>query len=428
MYDLIIIGAGPAGMAAAECAAKNNLKTALIEKNALGGTCLNCGCIPTKTYLNTTGLFNKIKKAKNIGVINTEAVSVDFSLINKQKEELLNRLRGGLEFFVKAQKIDLFKEAAEMISPNQIKLASAVLEGKHILIAAGSYPKELPAIKFDGKKIISSTEALNLTSLPNNILIIGGGVIGCEFAEIFSSLGVKVEIVEVAEGLLSGIDREAARKIETVFKKKGVKVSVRADPLRLDFNLYEKILLCVGRSADTDFLKDFNINKERGRIIVNDYLQTSFPNIYAAGDCIGGYQLAHAASYEGRLVVRNILNGNKEKADYRVVPFGVYTSPEIASCGLSEEVARKNFTEVHIRRLDFLKLGMSYVIDEPDGFIKIITDGADNILGASIIGPKATEIIHVLTLAIKNSVKASQIRDTIFAHPTISEGILEALL
>ena len=428
MYDLIIIGAGPAGVAAAEYAARNGFKTALIEKEALGGVCLNSGCIPTKTILHTTKLFSQFKKSSKFGITCAQGPEIDLSRLGQRVKEVNTQLRAGLDFLVKSNKIDLFNAEAGIVSPVQVKAGDKILETRHILIACGSKPIELPKIKFDGKKIISSSEALDIREVPKKLLIIGGGVIGCEFAEIFLSLGSLVEIVELTSNLLPGIDKEAARRIESVFKKKGVKLSLNTDASALNFTDYDKVLLCVGRAPYSDCFPGLDIKKERSRILVNEYLQTSAPDIYAAGDCIGGYLLAHAASYEGRLSVQNMLSGNTRKADYKAVPSCIFTNPEIACVGLSEEDARKKEREVVIKKFDFRALGMAYVFDETDGFVKIIADKEENILGASIVGHKASELIHVLALAVNNGLKLSQARDTIFAHPTVSEAIAETLL
>lgn len=426
MYDLVVIGAGWAGFSAASYAAKNGFKTALIEKDAIGGTCLNYGCIPTKAILNTTKLFSQFKKSAKFG-ITVSAPSLDLSRLNQRKNEVVSQLRSGLEFLIKSNKIDFLKGEAEIISPNQVKVDGKVLEAKYILIATGSRPMELPKIKFDGNTVISSTDALSLPEMPKKALIIGGGVIGCEFAEVFISCGAEVEIVELTGNLLPGVDKEIAKRLEVILKKRGAKISLNTDATALPFSDYGKVLLCVGRTACSDCFKDLSIQRERGKITVNEYLQTSIPNIYAAGDCIGGYLLAHVASYEGRLAVKNMAEGNKQKTDYRAVPAGIFTNPEIACVGLSEEEARKNSSDIIVKKFDFRSLGMSYVIDEPDGFVKIISDKKENLLGASIIGPKATELIHVLALALHNRLTISQIRDTIFAHPTISEAIAETL-
>ena len=426
MYDLIVIGAGWAGFSAAEYAAQAGFKAALIDKDLLGGTCLNYCCIPTKTILNTTKLFSQFKKSDKFG-INCGQIDIDLIRLNQRVKEINSQLRSGLEFRLKSRKIDFFKSPAELISPHQVKVEGSALGAKYILIATGSRPIELPRIKFDGIKIISSAEALELSSVPNKILIVGGGVIGCEFAEIFSSLGSNVEVVELTSGLLPGIDKEVAKKLEIILKKKGVKVSLNTDAATLDFGAYDKILLCIGRAPNSDCLGNVEVKKERNRILVNEYLQTNIPNIYSAGDCIGGYLLAHIASYEGRLAVKNMFGANKEKANYRAVPSAIFTNPEIAVVGLSEEDARKNFGEIIIKKFDFRGLGMSYILDEVEGLVKIIADKDENLLGASIIGPKASELIHVLTLALKTQMKLAQVRDTIFAHPTISEAIADAL-
>lgn len=428
MYDLIIIGAGPAGIAAAEYAARHGFKTALIEKEALGGVCLNSGCIPTKTILNTTKLFSQFKKSAKFGIDCAQEPRIDLSRLGQRVKEVSAQLRAGLDFLVKSNKIDLIFAHARIIAPGQVSLADKILEAKYILVACGSKPIELPKIKFDGKKIISSTEALDIQDIPKKLLIIGGGVIGCEFAEIFLSLGSGVEIVELTSNLLPGIDKEAARRIESVFKKKGANVRLNTDASTLNFADYDKVLLCVGRAPHSDCFEGLDIKKERNRVLVNEYLQTNIPNVYAAGDCIGGYLLAHAASYEGRLSVKNMLAGNTQKADYKAVPSCIFTNPEIACVGLSEEDARKKEREIIVKKFDFRALGMAYVFDETDGFVKIVADKQENILGAVIAGHKASELIHVLSLAVNNGLKLSQVRDTIFAHPTVSEAIAETLL
>lgn len=427
MYDLVIIGSGWAGFSAAAYASQNGFKVGLIERDKLGGTCLNYGCIPTKTLLNSTKLLSQFKKSAKFGLSSSEA-KIDLSSLNNRVKEVVSSLSLGMSSLVKANKIDFLKGNAEIINNNKVSVDDKIIETKYILISTGSKPMELPKIKFDGDKIISSAQALELQDAPSRILIIGGGVIGCEFADVFLSLGSSVEIVELTESLLPGLDKEVAKKLETLFRKKGLKISLSTDASLLDFNNYDKVLLCVGRTSESNCFKAIDIKKERSRILVNEYLQTNIPNIYAAGDCVGGYLLAHVASYEGRLAVKNMLYGNKEKANYRVVPLAIFSNPEIASVGLSEEEARRSFDKIIIKKFDFRALGMSYVIDEVDGFIKIIAKEDETLLGSSIIGPKATELIHILTLALNNGIKLSQIRDTIFAHPTISEAIVETLL
>ncbi|MEK7578213.1 MAG: dihydrolipoyl dehydrogenase [Patescibacteria group bacterium] len=427
MYDLVIIGAGWAGFSAATYAAKMGLKTVLIEKDSLGGTCLNYGCIPTKTILNTTKLLSQLKKSAKFGITSGPA-TINLALMNQRTNDVVNNLKSGMEFILRAHKIDLLKGIAVIVHPEQVKVNEQILEAKYIIIATGSRPMELPKIKFDGNKIISSTEALRLQDIPGKILIIGGGVIGCEFAEVFLSLGSEVEIVELTANLLPGIDKEAAKRLEILLKKRGARILLNTDATTLNLENYDKVLLCIGRVPYSDCFDGLGIKKERARIAVNEYLQSDIANIYAAGDCIGGYLLAHVASYEGRLAVKNIIAANKEKVNYKAVPSCVYTNPEIATVGLGEDQARKDHGELLIKRIDFKSIGMSYVIDQLDGFVKIIADKQGNLLGASIIGPKASELIHVLTIALNNGLNISQIKETIFAHPTVSESISEALL
>ncbi len=426
MYDLVVIGAGWAGFSAARYAAKIGFKAALIEKDSLGGTCLNHGCIPTKTILNTTKLFSQFKKSDKFG-IRVGPAEIDFNVLQKRRKDIISQLKSGLEFMVKQGKIDLISADAQIISPTQVGAGGQVLTTKYILVSTGSIPIELPKIKFDGAHIISSAEALTLSQVPKSVLIIGGGVIGCEFAEIFSSCGSVVEIVELTGNLLPGVDREVARRLEAVLKKKGVKISLNTDASIKDFTSYEKVLLCVGRAGFCDCDKNVSLSRERSRIAVNEYLQTNIANIYAAGDCASRYLLAHVASYEGRLAVHNMASGNTEKINYRAVPGAIFTNPEIGTVGLSEEEARNGFPDCIVKKFDFRSLGMSYVIDEAEGFVKVIADKEENLLGASIIGPRATELIHILTLSLNNGLKISQIRETIFAHPTISEAIAETV-
>ena len=262
-------------------------------------------------------------------------------------------------------------------------------------------------------------------------MIIGGGVIGCEFASLFSTLGTQVSVVEKMPQLLPGEDKEVAKKLETIFKKKAIKVNTNTDAQTLDLNNYNLVLLCIGRIPKTEGLdlEKLGVKLERTKIIVDDYLKTSVPNIYAAGDCTGKTMLAHFASYQGRIAVENIAHpDNPKKADNPNIPNCIFTDPEIASVGLKEEEAKNKGIDIVVKKFDFLGSGMARILDETEGFIKIISDKkTEEILGASIIGPRATELISILTLAVSTHMKISQIQNTILAHPTLSESISEAL-
>lgn len=412
MYDLSIIGAGWAGFNAALKAKELCLKTCLIERSLIGGTCLNLGCIPTKSLIQSA-----------------KGCSVNFTKIQERKENIVAQLRTGMQFMLRG--IDIISGSARINSNNEVTAGNEIIESKNILIASGSTPYELNQFKFDGKKFLSSNEILKLTRLPGTLLIVGGGVIGCEFASLFHNLGVKVTIAEKMPHLLPGIDTEVSRRIEAIFKKKGIKVNLNTDASTFNLNDFAIVLICVGRAPNTQGLglEELGMNLEKGRIIVDDYLRTNIKNIYAAGDCASKIMLAHYAAYQGIITAENIFNPeNPKKADNNVIPGCVFTTPEIASVGLSEDEAKIKNIKVKIRKFDFLGLGMARIMDETEGFIKIISDsGTDMILGGSIIGPRATELIAVLTMAITNHLKAAQIKDTIFAHPTLSEVIPEAL-
>jgi dihydrolipoamide dehydrogenase len=334
-----------------------------------------------------------------------------------------------MQFMLK--NIDFLNAEAKILSAEEVEVSGKTIKTKFILIATGSRPIELSAVKFDAKKILSSSDALELKEIPESLLIIGGGVIGCEFASLFSILGAQVAIAEKMPQLLPGEDREVAKKIESLFKKKGIKVNTNTDANTLNAAGYNLILVCVGRAPKTEGLglEKIGIKLDKSKILVDEYLKTNIDNIYAAGDCTGKTMLAHFAAYQGITAAENIAHPEKpKKADNTNIPNCVFTDPEIASVGLSEDIARGEGMDISIHKFDFLGSGMARITDETDGFIKIISDKkTDQILGACIIGPRATELIATLTLAVSNQLKISQLKGIIFAHPTFSEAIGEAL-
>jgi dihydrolipoamide dehydrogenase len=427
-YDLVIIGAGWAGFNAALRAKELGLKVCLIEKAEIGGTCLNKGCIPTKTLIQSAKIFSLTKKSAAFG-IETLTPKIAFNKIQERKEKVIQQLRSGMQFMLKG--IDFLNAQAQILSPEEVKVTEQIIKTKFILIATGSKPIELSKIKFDRQKVVSSDEILDLKEIPSSLLIIGGGIIGCEFASLFSALGSRVCIVELMPQLLLGVDSEIAKKIETVFKKKGIRVSTNTDATSVDLRSYNLILVCVSRAPQTEGLglEELGVKLKKGKIIVDEYLKTSIPNIFAAGDCTGKIMLAHFAAYQGRIAAENIANPNNlRKADNTIIPNCIFTDPEIASVGLTEENATEKGIEIKINKFDFLGSGMARIIDETEGFIKVVSDKkTEQILGASIIGPKATELIAIFGLAVSVNLKLSQIRQTIFAHPTLSECITEAL-
>jgi dihydrolipoamide dehydrogenase len=427
-YDLTIIGAGWAGFNAALKAKQLGLKVCLIEKSQIGGTCLNLGCIPTKALIQSAKVYSLAKKANNFGIEITDP-KVNFAKIQERKNKIIQQLGLGIKFMLKG--IDLINAEANIKSSQELKAAGQDIKTKYILVATGSKPIELNSIKFDGKRILSSDDILNLEQIPKSLLIIGGGVIGCEFANLFSALGSDVSIVEMMPQLLPGIDKEIAKKIESIFKKKGIKVNTNTDATTLDLNNYDLVLLSIGRVAYTGCLglENAGVKLEKNKIVVDEYLKTSVNNIYAAGDCTGKVMLAHFAAYQGIVAAENIANPKSpRKADNPNIPNCIFTEPEIASIGVSEEEAEKAGIEIKVHKFDFLGSGMARILDESEGFIKVISNKTNQeIIGASIIGPRATELIATFAVALTNKLKIECLRNTVFAHPTLSESIHEAL-
>jgi len=427
MYDLAVIGAGWAGFNAALRAKESGFKVCLIECNKIGGTCLNQGCIPTKALIACAKTYSLIRKSASFGV-ESDNPRFNFSKIQERKDNLVRVLTQGMQSRISG--IDFIQSKAQIISPHEIKVDGRLISAKFMLISTGSRPVELAHLKFDAVKIISSEGALSLSSLPRSLLIVGGGVIGCEFASLFAALGVEVSMAEKLPLLLPGEDSEISRKIEVTFKKKGIKVYTNSDISGFDLNIYERILVCVGREPDISGLglENLGIKLDKKAIAVDDFLRTSVTNIYAAGDCASKIMLAHYAAYQGVAAVENMISGNKNKADNPVVPACVFCDPEISSVGLSEEKARAAGFAVKVNKFDFRASAMARIIEEYEGFIKVVSkQDTEEVIGGCIMGPKATELIAILTIAVSLHLKVSQIRAVIFAHPTLSESLRETV-
>jgi dihydrolipoamide dehydrogenase len=303
------------------------------------------------------------------------------------------------------------------------------LQARFFLVASGSKPFELPGLAF-GRNIVSSDGLLSVQAVPSSLLIVGGGVIGCEFASLFSALGTRVTVAELMPQLLPGMDRDVARKLENVYKKKGIQVLTGADATKLDTSSYGMVLVSVGRKAGINGLEleKAGVRVEKDRIVTDEFLNAGNPRVYAAGDCTARLMLAHYAGHQGRQAVDNMFcPGSLRRVSDSHIPSCVFTDPEIGTIGLHEEEARRRGLAVEVRRFDFLASGMARVLDEADGFIKIVSDAkSERILGASIIGPKATELIGILTAAVHSGMTISGLRETVFAHPTLSEALGEA--
>jgi len=427
MHDICIIGAGWAGFSAAIKVKQLGLSVCLVEQKKIGGTCLNQGCIPTKVLVQSARIFSHIKDNSVFGV-EVKGAEVNFDKIQQRKLAIVDKMSKGMEFQLSTKGVELIKGEAKFVNADEILVDSRSIKAKNVIIAIGSRPIELPFLKFNQKNIISSDDILDLKFIPESLLIVGGGVIGCEFANIFASLGAKVTIVEILEHILPNEDKDIAKKLEVALKRKSVKILTKTDVKTVALDKFEKVLVCVGRVANKEIegLEKIGVKTDKKGILVNEFMQTNIDNLYAVGDCIGGHQLAHVAAYEGELAVDNILD-KKIPADYSAVPNCIFTDPEISSVGLTEEAAKAKGIQYQIGKFDFLASGMAHILDETDGFIKVISDSnSKEILGAAIVGPKATELIAVFSLAMKSKLKISQINDTIFAHPTLSEAIREA--
>jgi len=427
-YDLIVIGAGWAGFNAALKAKQFGLKTAIIDMHEVGGTCLNKGCIPTKTLLQSARAYSYCCKSAVFGVENKDT-RLNFLRMQQRKKKIVSQLKSGMELMLKD--VDFINGHATIVSPNTVKVGAKKLTSRFILVATGAKPVELSTFKFDGNKIMSSDDLLETKDVPGSLLIIGGGVIGCEFASLFSALGSKVEIVEKMPQLLPGEDHEISRRLHNAFKKKGVKINLSTDASRCDLSKYNKVLVCVGRKPATENLGlgFVGVLCDGKAVVIDACCRTNIESIYAAGDCTAKYMLAHYAAYQGFVAAENIsLPQNAKKTDNHVVPACVFTDPEIASVGVGEALAKENGIDITVNMFDFRGLAFAHIIDEPDGLIKIISEAENgHILGASIVGAKATEMISLFSLAVHARLKISQLKDAIFAHPTMSECIAEAV-
>jgi len=427
-YDLAIIGAGWAGFNAALRAKNLGLKVGLIEKSQLGGTCLNQGCIPTKSLIQSAKILALAQKAGIFGVeINNP--QLNFLTAQERKDTVIQQLRQGMEFMLKD--IELFKSEARLLSLDTVTAGQKQIKTKSIILATGSKPIELAGWKFDGRKIVSSDQILSLKQVPKKLLIIGAGVIGCEFASLFSILGSMVTIAEKLPQLLPGEDSEVTKRLAAIFKKKNIKVLTAFDSSKLNPEDYDLTLVCVGRAPATENLglEKIGIRLERNRIATNEFSKTNCANIYAAGDCTGKIMLAHFAAYQGFIAAENISQPDRPKEIISSnIPNCIFTEPEIASVGLSEAEAQAKNLDVKVYKFDFLRSGMARILDETDGFLKIICDKkTETILGSVIIGPRATELISIFTIALRCKLGLPQIRDIVLAHPTLSESLIEAL-
>ena len=421
-YDIIVVGSGPGGYTAAIRAAQLGKKVALIEKDDVGGTCLNRGCIPTKALHASTRLFSKLKRSDQFG-INIDKVSIDLSKVIDRKNRVVNQLRKGLEYLFKENGIDLVRGEAKLNGPEQVLVNDQVYEAPRMILATGSTIPQNPAFKIDEKKVFSSNGILDLRAIPRSIAVIGAGAIGVEMACIFNSLGSMVTLFEMMPNILPIEDIEISKALEQSLTKKGV--DVKTNTSLKDIECCEIALVSIGRKLNTEGFEKIGIVMEKGRVKVNERMQTNYPNLYAIGDIAGRYMFAHTAAREGIIAAENAC-GKSARMDYHAVPRCTYSEPAVASVGMTEEEAKTSHGNIKVGKFPFSASSKSLIEDERDGFIKVVTDHSDKVLGVHILGGNATEIIGEAALAINKGMKVEDIISTIHAHPTVYESMSEA--
>ncbi|GAB4192264.1 MAG: dihydrolipoyl dehydrogenase [Simkaniaceae bacterium] len=446
-FDLAIIGSGPGGYVAAIKAAGLGKKVALIEKGSLGGACLNVGCIPTKTLIANSQVLHKIQKADDYG-IHVENISFDYKKMKERKDKVVSSICSSLEGLLKGHGVEILRGKGEFLSPREIKISgeeSQTIYASSSIIATGSNPLDIPAFPCDHKKILDSTSILEMEALPRSIAIIGGGYIGCEFASLYAALGVEVIILEALDSIVKAQGALIASTLTSSLKKQGIEIRTGVVVSGIDAhkdgvtvklqdstNIKADIaLVSVGRKLCTDNLglqKAGVKIEEKGFINVNEKMETSVPGIYAIGDITAKAMLAHVASHQGIVAAINACGG-ESRMHYHAVPAVIFTHPEIATVGMTEEEAKEAGYEISTGKFPFQALGKSQAIIETEGFAHVIADKkTGQVLGAQAIGHDASSLIAEMTLAINNELTLDCIIDTIHAHPTLPEAWLEATL
>ena len=453
VYDVVFIGGGPGGYVAAVRASQLGLKTAVVEKAKLGGTCLHAGCIPTKALLRSAEIYTNTKNAEEFGIIAPE-VGVDFSKVQARKEATTDRLFKGVEHLMKKGNIDVYDGFGSLLKADAVSVKlndgeEVLLNAKNVIIATGSRPRTLPGLEADGQYVMTSDEALQMKEIPESIIIVGGGVIGMEWASLLSDFGSKVTVLEYADRILPTEDKEVSKEMQRLMKKKGIKivtsakvlpetiekgdgVSIKAE-LKGKETAYsaDKVLVSVGRQPLVEGigLENTAVELNRGFIQTNEYYLTNEPNVYAIGDVIGGLQLAHVASHEGLIAVEHIAGKNPTPLDPNLVSKCVYTSPEVASVGLTEDQAIEKGYEVKVGKFPFRAIGKALVLGESDGFVKFVADAKTNkLIGAHMVGPSVTDMITEAALAQVLEATSMDVANMIHPHPSLNEAIGEAAL
>ncbi|HBE9110038.1 dihydrolipoyl dehydrogenase [Clostridioides difficile] len=440
-YDVVVIGGGPGGYLSALKAALLGGRVALVEENILGGTCLNRGCIPTKTYIKTAEILEEIDQLSKRGVKVTVDKEQDIKKAIKYKNRVVKKLTAGVGGLLKSRDVEVFNLKASVKEEHKVILSDGkVLDTENIIIATGSKVRILPIKGIESNLIITSTEALDLETVPEELVIIGGGVIGCEFAEIFNSRGSKVTIVEMEDRVIPRMDKELSESLKYSLSKKGINVLTKKkvsefkeegnnilvciegeQPIKADLCLY-----AIGREANLSGIEDLDIKIDKGSIVVNSKMETSIPSIYAVGDVTGGVMLAHAAFKMGEVAASNALGLNKE-VDLGALPSCVYTIPEVASVGITEEDARKKYN-VKVGKFNFAGNGRALASGQEQGYVKVVADAKyGEILGIHMFGCGVAELINHAASFKALEIPTDEASELIFGHPCTSEALMEAL-
>ena len=446
MYDIIIIGSGPGGYVAAIRASQLGKKVALVEKAELGGVCLNWGCIPTKALLKSAQVYTYCKNAAHYGVEITGEVKPDFEKIVARSRTVAETMSKGVAFLMKKNNIEIIPGFGKIAGKGKVDVDGVVYETQNIILATGARPRQMPFMPIDGEHVISSKEALTLTKLPESMIVVGSGAIGSELASLYASLGVKTTIIEYMPQIMPLEDEEVAkamvrsfRKIRaTVMTSTTVKnVTVGEDGLchveiegkkGAEELTAEVVLSAVGIKSNIENigLEENGINVERDKVVVDEHYQTSLEGVYAIGDIVAGPALAHVASAEAIHCVEHICGLNPEKVDYSTIPSCIFTSPEVASVGMTEKQAVEAGIEYKVGRFPFTASGKATAAGDRDGFAKLIFDNEEKLIGAHLVGANVTEMLGEPTLAKRLGITAHTIARTIHSHPTMHEGVMEA--
>ena len=448
-FDVTVIGGGPGGYVAAIRAAQLGMKVGLVEKDRLGGICLNWGCIPSKALLKSAELMHSFKRADEFG-LSVKDVSVDWSKIIKRSRDVSERIVKGVEYLMKKNKIEMVPGTGKLTGKNSIEVtrdgkAADKITSKSIILATGARPRSVPGVTIDRKAVITSSEAMTLEKQPKSMIVIGGGAIGVEFAYFYNSFGTKVTIVEMLPSLLPKEDREITKILESSLKKQGIEIltNTKVESVSTEGGVKVKVadkdtkrtlsadlaLMAVGVQGNIENigLETVGIKSERAMILTNEFQQTNVQNIYAIGDVAGPPWLAHAASHQGVVAADHIAGKAKHGIDRTNIPSCTYCHPQVASVGLTEEDATKAGHTVKVGRFPFRPLGKAMAIGESEGTVKLVFDERyGELLGAHIIGPEATEMIAELGMAKALETTYAEILHTMHAHPTLSEAVMEA--